>query len=69
MGDIALCIRRFDDGGNFCKSNDDCQGICVTEKRGELEGKCSDDNLILGDICMIEKEGIPSNCARYAPFE
>jgi len=50
------CIRYFEDGGNTCRSSDECQGICIVDKvldKGEpIVGVCSPSLPVFG--CYAE---------------
>jgi len=68
-GDVILCLKKFKDGEKVCSSNKDCKGICLAENPEDTSGKCSKNNLYVGDLCVFYEEGKPPVCTHRAPFE
>ncbi|MBN1464032.1 MAG: hypothetical protein JW922_10250, partial [Paludibacteraceae bacterium] len=57
-GSSYVCLNFYKDGGNLCKSNTDCSGVCLVTDKNSQTGKCSFDNLYEKEFCYFESVGI-----------
>ena len=48
-----MCLVFYDDGDKECRSNAECKGLCLQDKKGDFVGKCSSSNLYEGEYCYF----------------